>query len=164
MEQLMKSILPLFLLAFAISTPATAEIKGCYKRVYDVGVLKRHPKQMVTGMVFRIGVPPNDQEGLVDDLSFEIRGSKHLYLSTYDCKYSPTAIVCTLTPSDGAESVAGQFVIKEIKNGVVVNPQTDLKVGDLDTEKPFTLPVKSNPEHATFTLRKVNVDFESCGF
>jgi hypothetical protein len=32
-----------------------------------------------------------------------------------------------------------------------------------DGAKPVTLKVKTNPEHETFTLKKVNVDLESCG-
>jgi hypothetical protein len=159
----MKLLIPVLAVAFTISVPAAAEIKGCYKRSYDAGVLKRHPNQLVTVVTLRYGVKPNDQEGFLDDVTFIVRGSKPGKYSSYDCNGSKSKLTCKLTDSEGADGVRGTFVLTEIKGGITLNPTSDLTVGDLDTQKPYTLSVVENPEHKTFTLRKTNIDLERCG-
>jgi hypothetical protein len=154
--------LALCCLFISLALPASAEIKGCYGRKYDVGVLKRHPKQIVTSVTVRYGVPPNDQEGFLDDVSIKVRGNKTIVYSAYDCTGSKSSLTCKLSSSEGADGVLGTFNLKEIKGGITLNPTSDLKMGDLDTQKPYTLTVTDNPEHKTFTLKKLNMDLESC--
>jgi hypothetical protein len=164
----MNHFVSLLVLAFVMCLPAAAQIKGCYERTYDSGVLKRHPKQLVTYVVLRYGVPPNDQEDFVDDITFKVRGSKTIKSSNYSCTGSKSKLTCKLgdyeDPGDAHHS--GSFVLTETRDGVAVSPSTNLvmtdsALGELATL--YTLDVKSNPEHKTFTLKKINVDLESCG-
>jgi hypothetical protein len=164
----MKHFAFLLALTFAATLPASAEIKGCYERKYDAGVLKRHPKQLVTYVVLRYGVPPNDQEDFADDITFKVRGSKTIKISSYSCTGSKSKLTCKLDdPEDvGDAHHSGTFVLTETRDGVVVSPSTnlvmaDFELGELTTR--YTLDVKSNPEHKTFTLKKINVGLESCG-
>jgi hypothetical protein len=164
----MKHLVSLMIVLFALCLPATAEIKGCYERKYDAGVLKRHPKQSVNYVILRYGVPPNDQEEFADDITFKVRGSKAIKISSYSCIGSKSKLTCKLDdPEDAGDAHhSGTFVLTETKDGVVVSPSTDLvmtdyTVGELTGR--YTLDVKSNPEHKTFTLKKINVDLESCG-
>lgn len=159
----MKHLIICCILIFATCPPAAAEIKGCYERKYDAGVLKRHPKQLVTSVTLRYGVAPNDQEGFLDDITFHVRGSKPGKYASYDCTGGKSKLTCKLTDSEGADGVLGTFVLTETKGGITLNPTSDLKLGDLDTQKPYTLEVSANPEHKTFTLKKTNIDLESCG-
>jgi hypothetical protein len=167
-ERAMKHVVSLLVLAFAMCLPASAEIKGCYERKYDAGVLARHPNQLVTYVVLRYGVPPNDQEEFVDDITFKVRGSKTIKISSYSCTGSKSKLTCKLDdPEDvGDAHHSGTFVLTETRDGVVVSPSTDLvlsdyRVGELTGR--YTLAVKSNPEHKAFTLKKTKVDLESCG-
>jgi hypothetical protein len=160
----MKHFLGFLILVFPMCLPASAEIKGCYIRTYDAAVLKRHPQQAVTKVVVRYGIPPNDQEGFVDDVSFYFRGSTEIQFSSYACTGRKNKLTCKLTDSgDGSVGGRGNFVLTEIKGGVTLSPTTDLVMAAFDGAKPVTLKVKTNPEHKTFTLKKVNVDLESCG-
>jgi hypothetical protein len=160
----MKHFLSLLVLIFVMSLPASAKIKGCYERKYDAGVLKRHPKQLVTSVILRYGVPPNDQEGFLDDVTFRLRGGNSGQYSSYDCTGSKSKLTCKLTNSEGADPVSGTIVLTETKGGITLSPTSDLKLGNLDTQKPYTLDVMNNPEHKTFTLRKIKTSLESCGY
>jgi hypothetical protein len=159
----MKHFVSLLILIFATSLPASAEIKGCYERKYDAGVLARHPNQQVTYVVLRYGVAPNDQEGFLDDVTFRLRGGTAGQYSSYSCIGKKSKLTCKLTDSEGADPVSGTFVMTEIKGGITLSPTSDLKLGNLDTQKPYTLDVMNNPEHKTFTLKKTKINLESCG-
>jgi hypothetical protein len=160
----MKHFLFLLVLVFAMSLPASAEIKGCYERKYDAGVLKRHPKQLVTAVILRYGVAPNEQEGFLDDVTFRLRGGSAGQYSSYDCTGSKSKLTCKLTNSEGADPVSGTFVLTETKSGITLSPTSDLTLGNLDTQKPYTLDVMNNSEHKIFTLKKTKTPLESCGY
>jgi hypothetical protein len=162
-EWTMKHFISPLVLVFVMGLPAAAEIKGCYERKYDAGVLARHPNQLVTYVVLRYGVPPNDQEGFLDDVTFRLRGGTAGQYSSYDCSGKKSKLTCKLTNSEGSDPVSGTFVLTEIKGGITLSPTSDLMLGNLDTQKPYTLDVMNNPEHQTFTLKKSNIDLESCG-
>jgi hypothetical protein len=160
----MKHVLSLLMLIFVFCSPASAEIKGCYERRYDAGVLKRHPGQVVTAVVLAYGILPNDQEDFEDFLSFDVRGSKVSKLSHYTCTGSASRLACKLENfGDGSQGGRGSFILTETKDGVTLSPSTDLSLIGRSGEKPYKLKVKSNPDHKVFTLRKTNVDLESCG-
>jgi hypothetical protein len=160
----MKHFHYLFMLAFVVSLPAAADIKGCFERNYDAGVLKRHPRQLVTSVILRSGVPPNDQEGFEDDVTFTLRGNKTIIVSSYGCIGQKNRLTCQLKDDGtGDRGGRGSFILTQTKDGVVMSPTTDLVLPTLGNEKFTTLQVISNPEHRTFTLKKTNVDLESCG-
>jgi hypothetical protein len=151
----------LVIFATALCLPASAKIAGCYQVFYDAAVLKRNPKMEVTAVTLLVGVPPNDQEDFSDFVQFTLR-SKTTGLGSAQCS-GGSKRVCRLTDfADGTKGGRGRFVLTETAAGVTLSPETDLTLL-VNENNMYKLDVTKNPEHKTFTLKKVNVDLERCG-
>ena len=76
-------VLALFCL-FGFAAPASAEIIGCFERLYDAAHLNAHPEQLVRGIQVQLGIwksskePADDEEDGDEDIVAIFTGGRSL--------------------------------------------------------------------------------------
>jgi hypothetical protein len=136
-------------LMVSLTSPAFAEFKGCYERVYDKRYLKQHRKQDIVKIRFQIGVAPSE------DAEFELRDrvdagfrKRPIYDGNLvECTPDGNELVCSID-GDG-----GTFTVTDRGNkSLRITNTSFMRFGD--GEKGIS--VKAKGDHREFRLFRIS--------
>jgi 2Fe-2S iron-sulfur cluster binding domain len=136
---------------------AADPLVGCYKRAYAASHLAAHPGQTVTAMTLRArSISENGQpiggKSHSANLTASFRGKKKRGFGDSDCAASGQSLLCVL------DSERGRFRLTKWPSGMVLEPDTDLRMHE-PAEGPFLAAISpSNPEERKFLLTPVAGD------
>jgi hypothetical protein len=145
------------LLLSGIATPASAAIKGCFTRKYDVAHLDKHKGQDVTFMALQVGFKANGEE-YENLFQLRVRGSYTLLLNGFVCVEQADKTHCKIIDSGHDYKLGGSFVLTMKGDAVLLSPEGDLNLVEEGVFSPRLFSVANNPEHKTFKLDRMGKD------
>jgi hypothetical protein len=136
---------------------AADPLVGCYKRAYAASHLAAHPGQTVTTMTLRLRPISENGQPIAGkshsaDLTANFRDKKKRGFADSDCAASGQGLVCAL------DSERGRFRLTRSPAGMLLEPDTDLRMHE-PAEGPFLAAISpANPEDRKFLLTPVAAD------
>jgi hypothetical protein len=143
-----------------LSEPVSAEIKGCYKRVYDTNHLQKHPHQKITTLQVQYGFYHGEDNTEEDDYNYvmaRVRDNPALFYGSMGCTGESGKLTCTNGQGAGAWAVEpkddGRFTLTETKEGLTLLLETDLRIYEEGTTTAYD--VTADDENRKYVLKKV---------
>lgn len=137
----MKGLILSLLIIAGLASPALAEIKGCYERVYDAAHLKRHRGQVVTMMRLQMGLSTDIESDRADSLWAKFRNGRVMATQPLECSANQRCFV---------EEDGGSFHVDETADGVKITNEGYIRFGDEDDYRE----VAEDAEHRVFLLKR----------
>lgn len=149
------STLRVFMLAatcLAVASPAFAEIRGCYDRVYDEAHMQAHPGQKVKRLRLQIGLEtgPDASEADLNGMDFWLRGETKQRYGIPICRAGTKLLDC------GMESDGGAFTLEETKDGVKLTNRYYLRADDPEAGEEAAVELSADAEHTVFLLPRIS--------
>ncbi len=138
----MRTLSAALVLVTALATPARADIKGCYERVYSAAHLHKHRGQKVTMMRLQIGLTKDIDSAQADKLWATFRNGRSLATWPLECSDNHRCFV---------EGDGGSFHIDETADGVKISNEGYIRFGDDEDY----IEVPDDTEHRVFLLKRV---------
>lgn len=135
----------------ALVSPAAAEIRGCYDRVYDDAHMKAHPGQKVKRLRLQIGLETSVyDEANVNGMDFWLRGETKQRYGIPICRAGTKLLDC------GMESDGGAFTLEETKDGVKLTNKYYLRADDPEAGEEAAVELSADAEHTVFLLPRIS--------